>query len=77
MVGGRFTFHIVWLGEALNAGLRKFSQDIFAGNLEIRFAFESFPAEFKWPGCTNEELRTYCRTARRTILEVDCIRQKR
>jgi len=49
-------YRLDWLCESLDTSLRKFSRDLFGGSLEIRFAFESFPAEFMWP-CSDADLR--------------------
>ena len=46
-----------WLGNALDTALRQFSESKFGKELEIRFSFESFPAEFIWPGSDDHELR--------------------
>ena len=55
-----FTFYdpyrLEWLGDALDTGLRGFCNDRFGSALEMRFAFESFPGDFHWPGTEPRKL---------------------
>jgi hypothetical protein len=49
-------YSLGWLADALDAGLRSFSQQRFAGDLTMRFMFERFPETFSWP-CSDDDLR--------------------
>lgn len=50
-------YRLAWLGEALDRGLQEFSQRRFAPTLLMRFCFEVFPSEFRWPDADRARLR--------------------
>ena len=42
-------YSLGWLGLSLASGFQQFCRRRFTG-FEMRFLFESFPADFRWPG---------------------------
>ena len=42
-------YRLGWLEESLDRGLQDFSRQRFADALVLRFQFETFPTEFRWP----------------------------
>lgn len=50
------SYRLDWVADAIDHGILAFSKERFGTSLELRFGFESFPPEFKWPGTYAREL---------------------
>jgi hypothetical protein len=61
VLGPRDTFKqyaLGWLETALENGVRSFAREYVFG-LTLRFVFETFPPEFRWPDCSDADLRLW------------------
>ncbi len=50
-------YRLAWLEESLDGGLQDFARQGFSGSLILRFQFETFPADFRWPDEDTARLR--------------------